>query len=263
MTYLYFSLTVSAVAALYFISQNWKNQLVLQNVRVYDARILTDQEVKTIADVNRGSPLFRLSLAKISRRVRQNPFVKEAVVVRALPYDLTITVHERNPIALVSAVGSMLSVDGSGVILPVPLARKNNLPLITNVTEQLRVGDTAKGSLMQAVQFINDAEKMGQALTANIAEIRIENGNLVIYTTALSLPVVIGTGDFERKLLYLQKFMADLASPDGSQCDYIDLRFDGQIVLGMLPERNSARSQASSDRSSGTRPVMEKPGKVN
>ncbi len=262
-TFIYFSVAVSIAAALYFISQNWKNQLVLRHVRVYDARILTDQEVKTIADVRRGSPLFKLSLAKISRRVEQNPFIKEAVVVRALPYDLTITVRERNPIALVATSASILSVDGSGIILPVPLTRKSNLPLITGAIGTLSAGDSAKGALLQAVQFLLDAEKMGPSLSANIAEVRIDSGGLVAYTTALSLPVLVGSGDFHRKLVYLKKFLTDLAPTDGSQCRYVDLRFNGQIVLGLHDAGNDLNGQNASYHAPRMFPATEKSGKVN
>ncbi len=157
--YLNFTLAVCAIVALYLVSQNWKNQLVLQDVKIYDASILTDDEVKALANVRTGSSLFGLSLSQISYRVEQNPFVKKAVVVRALPYDLTITVHERTPLALLATPTSMLSVDESGIVLPLPLERKNNLPIITNISGILSVGDTVKGSLMQAVKFLSDAEK--------------------------------------------------------------------------------------------------------
>jgi len=231
-TYLNLVAVVSVFTALYLISQNWKSQLLLHNIKVYDAHILTDNEVAALADVQAGSPLYQVSLRKVSRRVEQNPFVREAIVVRALPYDLTITVHERNPIALVATPNSMLSVDDRGIILPLPLERKNDLPVITNVQNEVQVGDTARGILMQAVDFLADAQKLGPSLSASIAGVRVDGGNLVAYTTASSLPVIIGKGDFDRKLLYLQGFIRDVASTDNFDYSYVDLRFNGQIVVG-------------------------------
>ncbi|HUI29083.1 MAG TPA: FtsQ-type POTRA domain-containing protein [Candidatus Acidoferrales bacterium] len=232
-TYLNFTFGVCVLAALYLTSQNWKNQLVLQDVKVYDASILTDDEVKTLADVHAGSRLYGLNLSKISSRVRQNPFVKEATVVRALPYDLTITVQERNPLALLALKSSMLSIDEDGIVLPVPLERKNNLPIITNITAQVAVGDTAKDDLMQAVNFLSEAERFGPAIAASIDEVQLNEGNLVVFTTASSLPAVVGKGNFDRKLLYLQKFLTEIAGRGDADYYYVDLRFDGQIVLGM------------------------------
>ena len=249
-TYLNFTLALCTTVALYLISQNWKDQLVLQNVKVYDTSILTDGEVKALADVKTGSSLYGLSLSQISCRVGRNPFVKEAIVVRALPYDLTITVHERNPLALLAMPASMLSVDGNGVVLPLPLERKNNIPVITNITDQLSIGDTVKGNLMQAVKFLSEAGKFGERLSAGIAEVQLSKGsgglgdNLVVFTTASSLPVIIGKGDFGRKLLYLQKFLTEIAA--SSDYGYVDLRFDGQIVLGT----QSTASQANVVRTS-------------
>jgi cell division protein FtsQ len=239
--YLNLTLVICVIVALYLISQNWKSQLVLADVKVYDASILTDNEVKALANVRVGSPLFGLSLSKISYRVEQNPFVKEAVVVRALPYDLTITVHERNPLALLAMPASMLSVDQNGVVLPLPLERKNNLPVITNISGPLSVGDTVKGNLMQAVKFLSDAEKLGPALSASIAEVQLQGDNLVAFTTASSLPVIIGKRSFEKKLLYLQEFLTKIASAGSSDYNYVDLRFDGQIVLGTQSENSSTK----------------------
>ncbi len=255
--YLNFTLAVCVLVALYLISQNWKNQLVLQDVKVYDAGILTNDEVKTLADVQAGSSLYGLSLSEISYRVRQNPFVKEAVVVRALPYDLTITVYERNPLALLAMPASMLSVDENGIVLPLPLERKNNMPVITNISGQLAVGDTVKGNLMQAIKFLSGAEKLGPSLSAGIAEVQLQGDNLVAFTTASSLPVVIGKGNFERKLLYLQKFLTEIVGAGDPDCSYVDLRFDGQIVLGTQSENSRPEDSHVVVTTSGTS------GKVN
>lgn len=231
-TYLNLILVISALAALYFLSQSWKKQLVVEKVEVYDTHILTAGEVKSLADVTMGSPLYKLSLMKITRRVEENPFVDHAVVVRAIPYDVTITVRERDPIALVATQTSMFSVDGYGIILPLPMKRKNNMPVITNVAGPLSVGDTAKGPLMQAVDFVRDAQKYGSSLSASIAEVRLDSNNLIAYTTASSLPIIIGRNNFERKLLYLQKFLTEVADNGEPNCSYVDLRFNGQIVVG-------------------------------
>ncbi len=110
-TYLNLILVVSALTALFLLSQSWKKQLTVQNVEVYDTHILTGDEVKDLADVRNGSPLYKLSLLKIEHRVEGNPFVDRAVVVRALPYDVTITVQERDPIALVATQTSMFCAD--------------------------------------------------------------------------------------------------------------------------------------------------------
>ncbi len=234
-TYLNLILAICIVTALYLLSQGWKNQLVVQNVKVYDTHILTGSEVRNLADIRTGSPLYKLSLLKIAQKVESNPFVNSAVVVRTLPYDVTITVKERDPIALVATPSSMFSVGEDGVILPLPMQRKNNMPVITNVKDQLAVGDTAKGTLMQAVEFIDDARRFGPALSANIGEVKLDDGNLVAYTTVSSLQIIVGKNDFNTKLLYLRKFLQQAAEEGNLNYRYVDLRFKGQIVVGTGP----------------------------
>lgn len=231
-TYFNLILAISIVTALYLLSQGWKNQLVVEKVKVYDTHILTGNEVKDLADIRTGSPLYKLSLLKIAERVEKNPFVYRAVVVRTLPYDVTITVDERDPIALVATPSAMFSVDTKGIILPLPMKRKNNMPVITNVKGPLQVGDTAKGTLMQAVDFINDARDLGPALSANIGEVRLDGGSLIAYTTVSSLQIIVGRNDFNRKLLYLRKFLKQAAADGSPGYRYVDLRYRGQIVVG-------------------------------
>ncbi|HEY9165153.1 MAG TPA: FtsQ-type POTRA domain-containing protein [Candidatus Kryptonia bacterium] len=257
-TYLNFVLTISAFVALFLISQNWKNQLTLDNVVVYDTRILGPDEIKALADLSSGRPLFAVSLSDVSKRVEKNPFVKQAIVVRAIPYDLTITIRERNPIGLVAASGQVLSVDDAGIILPLPLGRKNDLPVITNVYSSVQVGDTAKGSLMQAVKFLTDAKRISPSISAGISEVRLAGDGLVAYTTSASLPVFIGKNDFDRKLLYLQEFFLKLAA-GGLQCSYVDLRYNGQIIVGTDSESSLEKvsSEAVASQSRGSA------GKVN
>ena len=231
-TYLNLIIVISALGALFLLSQSWKNQLVVEKVKVYDERLVTGDEVKSLADIRTGSPLYKLRLLKIAKRVEENPFVDKAVVVRALPYDVAITVKERDPIAVVATPTSAYSIDKHGIILPLPMQRKNNMPVITGVHEQLQVGDTATGTLMQAVDFVNDAQNLGPAFSANIAEVRLDHGDLIAYTTVSSLQVIVGKNDFNRKLLYLQKFFQEAAINGGPQCSYVDLRYNGQIVVG-------------------------------
>ncbi len=231
-TYLNLILVLGIVTSLYLLSQNWKRQLVVREVEVYDTQILTSSEVKSLADIATGSPLYKLNLLKIEQRVERNPFVNQAMVVRTLPYDVTITVRERDPIALVATRSAVFSVDRQGIILPLPMKRKNNMPVITNVSDKLEVGDTARGTLKQAVDLIKDARNLGPSLSANIGEVRLDGGDLIAYTTASSLQIIVGKNDFHRKLLYLRKFLQEVAADGSPNYRYVDLRYKGQIVVG-------------------------------
>lgn len=244
--YLNFIIAISVFVALYLISQNWKTQLVLHDVKVYDASILTDNEVKTLADVHGGTALYKIKLAQIANRIEQNPFVRKAIVVRAFPYDLTITLRERDPIALLALAppSGMLSIDKDGIVLPLPLGRKNNLPLITDVVEKLEVGDTVNGAMMQVVKFISDADKIGTWLGAEIAEVKLDGDNLIAYTTDASLPIIIGKNGLHRKIIYLESFLKEFSDNGNPSYSYVDLRFNGEIVVGQNTETGNWKPDA-------------------
>ncbi|MGB9592391.1 MAG: cell division protein FtsQ/DivIB [Candidatus Kryptoniota bacterium] len=243
--YINFTIALSAAAALYLISGNWKHQLVLDRIFVKGDRILTRDEIKSLAGVDSGALLFKISLAAVRDRIEKNPYVKRVVVVRQPPYYLSVNITERYPVALIAtANNAMFSVDREGIVLPLPLKRKANLPLITNVNQSISVGDTAKGMLKEGVELINDAmdlsHETGNDIVANISEVRLSNEGLILYTTAPSVQVIVGKGDFHRKLVYLQAFLSQVTAQGQFSCRYVDLRFDGQVVVNKASKKTLA-----------------------
>ncbi len=110
-------LSVAAIVLIVFagwvvFASSW---LSAQTVTVSGEHTLTDAEVEAAADVDLGTPLVRLDLDALQRRVSALPAVAAVSVHRSWPQTVTITVTERQPVAAVQRDGGWAVVDKEGV----------------------------------------------------------------------------------------------------------------------------------------------------
>jgi cell division protein FtsQ len=102
----------------------------VRKIRVQGASVASVAEVRAAAAVRSGTPLARVDLDGVARRVTEVPAVRAATVTRVWPDTLLIRVVERTAVAAVPADGRFLLVDGDGVAYTSQPARPANLPLV-------------------------------------------------------------------------------------------------------------------------------------
>lgn len=103
--------------------------LAVQHVQVSGERTLSVRQVQVAAAVQLGTPLVRLDLAGIQRRVSTLPAVASVTVHRDWPQTVQISLTERRPVAIVRNHGRWAEVDKTGVAFR-HLTRKPALPVI-------------------------------------------------------------------------------------------------------------------------------------
>ncbi|TWP50255.1 FtsQ-type POTRA domain-containing protein [Lentzea tibetensis] len=89
----------------------------LFGVRSVDVRgtvVLTEDEVRTAAAIEPGSPLVRLDLKGIVTRVAAVPRVASVEVERSLPGTVRILIAERTPVGVVKASDGAHLIDSTG-----------------------------------------------------------------------------------------------------------------------------------------------------
>jgi cell division protein FtsQ len=103
----------------------------ITRVVVLGADVSTPQEVQAAAAVRRGTPLARVDLHAVSRRVEHVLAVRHATVRRTWPHTLTVIVVERAAVAVVpDPDGGFVEVDDSGVAFAWAIERPPGLPLV-------------------------------------------------------------------------------------------------------------------------------------
>jgi cell division protein FtsQ len=105
--------------------------LVVRSVTVTGTRLLSPAQVAAAADVPLGTPLLRVDLGAVTRRVEAIPQVASASVTKGWPDRLVIAVTERVPVMGVRMAGGYDLVDATGVIVRWTRALPAGLPLLT------------------------------------------------------------------------------------------------------------------------------------
>ena len=85
-------------------------------VRVYGAERVPQQELIALAQIPRGTSLFRISVERVRTRIMQHPWIREALVRRLYPNELEVIVYERRPSAILESGGASI-IDSEGYVL--------------------------------------------------------------------------------------------------------------------------------------------------
>ena len=81
-----------------------------------------------------------------------------------------------------------------------------------------------------------------------ISEINMNSGSdIILYSSDVGVPIILGRGDVTRKLLMLENFWNDfVATNDVEKLRYIDLRFEDQVVVKWLHQPDHQTKKLSS-----------------
>lgn len=90
--------------------------LAADEVTVTGTSYLTAQEVTDAADVPPGTPLARVDLGLVQRRVEALPAVASATVSRSWPHAVAVDVTERTAVAVLTVDGTVTGMDADGVL---------------------------------------------------------------------------------------------------------------------------------------------------
>ena len=104
--------------------------LVVRSVQVTGPAAVSRAEVIADAGIRLGTPLVRVNLATVARRVEQVTLVQSAQVRRAWPDTIVISVRERTAVLAVRHGGGYELIDKSGVILRQAARRPHGMPVL-------------------------------------------------------------------------------------------------------------------------------------
>jgi cell division protein FtsQ len=105
--------------------------LVVRSVVVTGTHLVPKSEVLAAAAIPNGLPLIRVNTAGAARRIERISLVKTAVVTRAWPDRIMITITERKPVLAVADGHSFDLIDPTGVIVQQVAKQPAGMPRFT------------------------------------------------------------------------------------------------------------------------------------
>lgn len=167
----------------------WSSYLTVTSAQVTGNSAIASAKIARVADVPVGTPLARVDLDAIRRRVEAMPAVRSADVSRAWPHRVHVAVTERVPIAVVNRGDGLRALDASGVMFGSYAKVPKGLPLVRTQpdtpTEALAEGGKVIGALPASI-----AGRVATIEVDSIDQISLvlRNGRRVVWGSAEDSP---------------------------------------------------------------------------
>jgi len=205
----------------------------LKNIQVASAKHLTREEILALVGVEAGQDLARMNLKRMGEQLSQNPWVETVRINRYFPDRLSITIKEREPLAIVN-MGYIYYLDKKGIVFKV-LNQGDRLdyPVVTGFTEEEMSSNPAgtREALKTTCELLGVLKEKGSFILADVSEIHYDKGyGFTLFTASGGLPVKIGAGDFAAKVDRFARVYQELMAQRPT-LHYIDLDYTDKIIV--------------------------------
>lgn len=248
----------SIVAAV--LANAWKSDLAISEIVVEGNKVVTTKEVLSLAGIDKKQRLFTVDLFAARKRLEANPFIQSASVNREAPNRIRISVAERQPVAAM-VLDRLVYLDADGFVLP-PARSEHlfDLPVITGLarSKELAPGkQTVNTDIRDALEILSVAQLIDDELYRKISEVRVERGkDIMLYTAENGVPIVFGRGDTAAKLVKFETFWDEFVAHHGaSELQYVDLRYEDQVVVRWNHSPDEQETKEASNKSSTTQDI--------
>jgi hypothetical protein len=214
--------------------------LTLHAICVLGAGRLSAEEIAQRTKLVRGTSLLEISPHEIEDRLRTDPWIRKAHVMRLLPGRLLVQVAFREPVARVTQTSpaegtAVVFVDAEGrAVVQSPGDPVPRLPVI--VSPRLPAAGELVPGLGAAAAAVEAVARSSFAGTNATFYLGVEDdpNSVSLQLPPLAARVLVGTGDLDRKLARLALVIAGDTTPARGATE-IDLRFADRAVLRGLP----------------------------
>jgi cell division septal protein FtsQ len=205
----------------------------LKNIEVSTAKHLDREEILALVGVETGQDLARMNLKRMGEQLSRNPWVETVRIHRYFPDRLSISVTERDPLAIVN-MGYIYYLDKKGVVFKVlNQGDKLDYPVVTGFSEEeLSNNPTVTGdALKKTCELLGILREKGAFILADVSEIHYDKGyGFTLFTASGGLPIKIGAGDFAAKVDRFARIYKELMVQRPS-LHYIDLDYNDKIIV--------------------------------
>ncbi len=235
------------IVALCILGRKWESGLTVTRVVLEGVHILPETQIRALANIPMNSFLDTVDIYRIRNRLLQQPFIKSVQVNRQYPDAVNIQIVEREPIATVNA-GQFRYIDEDKVLLPYSeTALKFDLPIISGIDgiDGVKLGiPIFNEEISEAIELLQTALELDSSLFRFISEVNMNGGqDIIITSTDWGIPIIVGRGEIERKLLMFQTFWSNFVKSENAELlRYIDLRFSDQVIVRWQSDEQQFKS---------------------
>jgi cell division protein FtsQ len=211
----------------------------INSIALDGQRQITREEILTIAGITGRTSLLFLNAADARTRLKANPWIADATVLKLYPGRLHVTVTERVPFALWQKDGKVAVVAGDGTVLETYVAsRFASLPLVVGVGADKKA--KAFLTLLDGYPTVRDQVSASILVADRRWNIKLKSGiDVRLPETAVerALDRLVAL-DRDKKLL-----SRDIVA--------LDLRLPDRVTVRLSDEAAAARAEALKEKNKG------------
>ncbi len=213
----------------------------VKEITVTGNKQLGQEEVVTLAGLNKGVNIFKANLIQAKDRVAVHPLVMQVEISRDFPSTIIIDITERKAIGLVPDRGWFIVVSEDGCYLArVSSLSSINLPIITGVTPgSVGPGQRIPGEKLKAALDYLNATPLN--IRAAISEINVSDlNNIRIFTMDKA---EVRFGDTARIKEKIQLYQEVISQQYQESIQYIDISYKGNPVIKFIERPRQEKEQ--------------------
>lgn len=197
------------------------NEFNLKKIEVNNSYLLDRDDVVKVSGLKKGERILDVDLETVRQKLNKSNYISDCNISLILPATISITIKEEIPIAFLIKDDKLKYISEScQVIGDVKPKSTFNLPLINGKFST------------KLIAFLGQARDVSPFVYYHISEICEDKKGIKLYLTQNSVPVIVGREDFSEKILVIENFLKEKGSSiDFANLEYLDLRFDKQVVV--------------------------------
>jgi cell division protein FtsQ len=193
----------------------------LKKIIVKNNQILSSGEVAVLSGLKRGTRIMELDTEAAVKKINSSPYIASSAIRMIYPATVEITVKENSPIAFINSENGLKYVNRSGIVMGNAKARSGqDIPIIISENNE------------SIITFLNTALEMSPFVYHQISEIESSETGISLFLSKYSAKIIVGNGGYDTKIVILDNFLKEeYGNIPFKSLEYIDLRFDGQVVM--------------------------------
>jgi len=223
------SITGASAYLLKFGVTNW-NYLQMKDSEVAGTIHINPDIIHIALSEFKGENLYLLEDDAVRDRLAQLPCVKDVKILRIFPSTLKVVIEERLPIAYIQTdQNEYFLIDEQGVLLDkIEFAGSVDMPVFCEISiNNLTLGQEVSDTNFQILLNVYKALKMKYPdFLASVAELYIEDGDVIISEQERGVRFIIGDRDFDERL---EKLVFAYQNFGVATYSEIDVRFSDPI----------------------------------
>ncbi|MEK6583868.1 MAG: FtsQ-type POTRA domain-containing protein, partial [Nitrospirota bacterium] len=194
---------------------------------------VTMEELSPYLQRVKGNNIFKLDIADMANRLRNNPWIKDVSVRRELPSSIAINIVERTPAVYINSKNGLYLSDEEGILLGEKGVSSFGLPVVYGISlEGTGTGEKTNSEALFAAIRIKKELSSIPWIELPLTGIEVD-GRSDITLHMRGYRIKLGHDRYKDKLRRFNEIARDL-NGKGIPYKEVDLRFDNQVVVQTL-----------------------------